>query len=85
MNSIIMNFDDSVDINAAYVNLKKLYPTVKITKAVVDLEEAEDEYLLALAEERLKNDTGVRRSWDEVMAEFKITQEEIDATEADFE
>jgi len=32
MNSIIMNFDDSVDINAEYSKLKKLYPKVEITK-----------------------------------------------------
>ena len=78
MNSIIMNFDDSVDINAAYVNLKKLYPTVKITKAVVDLEEAEDEYLLALVEERLKNDTGVRYTQEEILAGRGLTIEDID-------
>ena len=81
MNSIIMNFDDSADINAAYANLKKQYPTVRIAKANVDLEEAEDEYLLALVEERLKNDTGVRISWEEHLAKHGITQEELDEME----
>ena len=81
MNSIIMNFDDSADINAAYANLKKQYPTVRMAKAVVDLEEAEDEYLLALVEERLKNDTGVRISHEEFWRKFGITQEEIDQME----
>ncbi|MCL2815282.1 MAG: hypothetical protein FWD23_11845 [Oscillospiraceae bacterium] len=80
MNSIIMNFDDSVDINAAYVNLKKLYPTVKMAKAVVDLEEAEDEYLLALAEERLENDTGVRYTREDIMLKFGITEEDLENT-----
>jgi len=32
MNSLIMNFDDSTDINAAYIELKKLYPKVEIIK-----------------------------------------------------
>ena len=81
MNSIIMNFDDSADINAAYANLKKQYPTVRIAKAVVDLEEAEDEYLLSLVEERLKNDTGVRYTWEEVMARHGITRESLDSIE----
>jgi len=32
MNSIIINFDDSSDVNAAYSQLKKLYPKNKIIK-----------------------------------------------------
>ncbi|MCL2815817.1 MAG: hypothetical protein FWD23_14575 [Oscillospiraceae bacterium] len=85
MNSIILNFDDSVDVNTKFKQLKKQHPEARMAKAKIDLEELEDERLLALAEERLKNDTGERRSWDEVMAEFNITQKEIDEAEADFE
>ena len=81
MNSIIMNFDDSADINAAYARLKKQYPKNRIAKANIDIEALEDEYLLALAEERLKNDSGVRWTPEEIMAEFGITQEEIDEME----
>ena len=85
MNSIIMNFDNTADINAIYNQLRKQYPKIKITKADIDIEALEDGYLLALAEERLRNDTGARISWEEVMAHHGITQEEIDETEADFE
>jgi len=49
------------------------------------LEEAEDEYLLALALEREKNSNGVWHSLDDITAELGITQEDIDNTEADFE
>jgi len=85
MNSIIINFDNSADINAAFKQLKKQYPKNRITKAVVDVEQLEDEYLLAIAEERIKNDTGARYSLDDIIAELGIMQEEIDETEADFE
>jgi len=44
-------------------------------------EQAEDEYLLALALERKKNDNGVRISWKEHLAKHGITQEEFDAME----
>ena len=81
MNSIIMNFDDSADINAAYANLKKQYPTVRIVKAVVDLEEAEDEYLLALVEERLKKGSGKKWSFEEILTEDGLTLEDIENME----
>jgi Arc/MetJ-type ribon-helix-helix transcriptional regulator len=44
-------------------------------------EQAEDEYLLALAEERERNDNGVRYSFDEILAEHGITREELDNME----
>ena len=34
MNSIIMNFDEGVDINAVYNHLKKIYPKSTIVKKV---------------------------------------------------
>jgi len=34
MNSIIINFDNAADVNAAYTRLKKQYPKSKITKKV---------------------------------------------------
>jgi len=81
-----MNFDDNTDINAVYLQLRKQYPKIEIIKNDKSLhEQTEDEYLLALALERMKNDTGVWHSHEEVMAEFNITQEEIDETEADFD
>ena len=83
LNSIIINFDDNSDINAAYNNLKKLYPKNKIAKTAVDIDEIlEDEYLLALAEERLKNNSPLI-SHDEMLRRLGITQEELDNTEAD--
>jgi len=45
------------------------------------LEEAEDEYLLALVLERKKNDTGVRYSFEEILAEDGLTLEDIDNME----
>jgi len=77
MNSIIMNFDDNTDINVVYNQLKKLYPDVEIIRNTLD-EILEDEYLLALALEREKNDDGTRYSHEEIMAEFGITREALD-------
>ena len=45
------------------------------------LEEAEDEYLLALALERKKNSSGKSISWEEHLSKHSITQEELDAME----
>ncbi|MCL1859229.1 MAG: hypothetical protein FWF92_08345 [Oscillospiraceae bacterium] len=81
MNSLIINFDDNADMNSAYIQLKKLYPKNKIAKANINYEELEDEYLLAIAEERIKNDTGVRYSHEDIMRIHGITQEELDAME----
>ena len=56
--------------------------TELLRKAIETLrEEAEDEYLLALALERKKNDNGVRYTFDEILAEHGITREELDAME----
>ena len=44
-------------------------------------EEAEDEYLFALALEREKNGSGVTYTHEEFWAEFGITDDEIDGTE----
>ena len=78
MNSIIMSFGDGADMNAAYTRLKKQYPKNRIAKTNIDIEALEDEYLLALAEERLKNDNGVRWSFEEILAEDGLTLEDID-------
>ena len=85
MNSITISFDDSAEINSAYTRLRKLFPKNRITKTNIDFEDAEDEYLYALAMERKKNDNGIRWSLEEVMEELGITQQEIDEMEADFE
>jgi PHD/YefM family antitoxin component YafN of YafNO toxin-antitoxin module len=42
------------------------------------LEMLEDEYLVALVEERERNDTGKTYSFEEVLAEQGVTQEELD-------
>ena len=81
MNSIIMNFDENTDINAAYNQLRKLYPKVRIVKTAIKPEELDDEYLLALAEERLSNDTGVRISFEEHLAKRGLTLKDIDEME----
>jgi len=41
-------------------------------------EQKENEYLLALAEDREKNDNGVRYSFEDVLAESGMTIEDID-------
>ena len=40
-------------------------------------EQAEDEYLLALAEERKRNDNGVRYSHEDIMRIYGITEEDL--------
>ena len=85
MNSIIMNFDDNTDINVVYNQLKKQYPKVKIAKTGIDLDEIlEDEYLLALAEERLKSNRPTI-SQKQMREKLGITQKDIDEAEADFD
>ena len=44
-------------------------------------EEVEDEYLLALAEERERNDNGVRYSHEEIMSIYGITEEDLENAE----
>ncbi|MCL2815772.1 MAG: hypothetical protein FWD23_14340 [Oscillospiraceae bacterium] len=83
MNSITMIFDDSVDINVMFAQLRALYPKARMARTDIDLEAAEDEYLLALAEQRLKNDTGIIYTLEEVMARHGITQEDLDNAEED--
>ena len=66
--------------------ISKIPKNGKLTLTVEGFDEqAEDDYLLELALERKKNDSGIRYSWEEVMAELNITQKEIDEAEADFE
>ena len=43
-----------------------------------NIEELEDEYLLALALERKKNDNGVRWSFEEILAEDGLTIDDLD-------
>lgn len=84
MNSIVINFDNTSDINVAYKRLKKIFPKNKIAKTEIDIDEMlEDEYLLALALEREKNGTGITYTMEEVMARHGITQEDLDNAEED--
>jgi hypothetical protein len=46
-----------------------------------DAEELEDQYLLALAEERLRNDTGVTYTFEEVLAKHGLTFADLSAME----
>ena len=78
MNSLIINFDDNADMNSAYIQLKKQYPKNKIAKVNINYEELEDEYLLALALERKKNDNGVRYSQEDIRRIYKITDEDLE-------
>ena len=43
-------------------------------------EQAEDEYLLALALEREKNDDGVRFNHEDIMRKYGITEEDLENT-----
>ena len=83
MNSIIMNIDDSVDIDVIYSQLKKQYPKFEIIKRgyAAELEEAEDEYLLALAEERLKNNRPLI-SHEEMWKRLGVTEDDLENVEA---
>ena len=82
MNSIIMNFDENTDINAVYTQLTKQYPKFKIAKINIDIKEMlEDEYLLALAIEREKNDKGVRISFEDHLAKRGLTLKDIEEME----
>ncbi len=45
------------------------------------IELIEDQYLLALAEERIKNDTGETYTFEEVLAENGLTLADLDAIE----
>ena len=81
MDSIIMNFGEGADINAVYGQLKKQYPALEMFKADVK-EMLEDEYLLALAEERLKS-SRLTFSHEAMLKMLGITRAELDNTEAD--
>ena len=81
MNSIIMNFNDTVELNAAFTKIRTMYPAVRMAKTDVDIENLEDEYLLALALERKKNDNGVRWTEEDIMRKFGITEEDLDNME----
>ena len=78
MNSITINFDESADINSAYIQLKNLFPKSRIAKTNISVEDLEDEYLLELALERKKNDNGIRWSLEEILAEDGLTVEDVD-------
>ena len=83
MNSITMNFDDGYDINAVYNQLKKQYPKIKITKNNKSLDEMlEDEYLFAIAKERINNKKPTIPH-DEMLKRLGISREELDNAEAD--
>jgi len=82
MNSIVINFDNILDINTAYNQLKKLYPKNKIAKTAINFEEFEDEYLLALAEERLANNRPLI-SHEDIWQRLGVTDEDLENVEAD--
>ena len=83
--NLMINFDDGTNANAAYVQLKKLYPKSRIIKIEKDfdemIEELEDEYLLNLALEREKNGNGKTYSFEEILAEDGLTLADIDNME----
>ena len=56
---------------------------VELVRMAIDYlkEQAEDEYLLALALERKKNDNGIRWSCEDIRRRHGITQEDIDNAE----
>jgi len=81
MNSIIISFNDTVELNLTYKKLKKQYPKNRIAKAEIDVGNLEDEYLLGLALEREKNDTGTRISFEEHLARHGMSRDELDNME----
>jgi hypothetical protein len=81
MNSITMNFSGAAEMDAAYAQLKKLYPKNRMAKTDIDIEELEDEWLLALAMDREERDAGVWVTFEEHLARHGMTQEELDSME----
>ena len=85
MASIIMNFNDGTDMNAACSQVRKLYPSVRFARTDIDfdtlIEEAEDKYLLELVMERKKNDNGVRWTFEEILAEDGLTLQDLENME----
>jgi len=83
MNTIAINFDNAADFNIAYKQLKKQYPKNRIIKADIDIAEMlDDEYLLALAMERLTKN-GQFISHEEMWGKFGIGEEDAGDVEAD--
>ena len=82
MNFIMMNFRNDVNMNEVYKQLKKLYPDAEIINNSDATEDLEDEYLLALAEERLKND-GRFISHEDMWERVGISEEDMEDVEAD--
>ncbi|MCL2095712.1 MAG: hypothetical protein FWH10_02270 [Oscillospiraceae bacterium] len=84
--ALTINFNNSIDENAAYIHLKKLYPANKIERTARyfdDMpEELEDECLLIMAERRMKKESDVI-SHDKLWKKFGITEEDIEDVEAD--
>jgi len=82
MNSIIMNFDNNSDINAAYNHLIMLYPNVKITKSNINIDEfIEDEVLFNIATERKNNDNGIRITFEEHLKKRNLSLSDIENME----
>jgi len=82
MNTIIMNFDGSADVNAVYNHIKALYPTVKMAKSNISIDELiEDENLFDIAMLRKKNDSGKRITFEEHLAKRGMTLLDIESME----
>jgi hypothetical protein len=65
------NGKDWLPVNDVRSHLEQLYIEI--------LDTIDDYYLLTLAEERLKNDNGVRYSFDEILAKNGLTFADIEA------
>jgi hypothetical protein len=83
MNQLIVNFDNGTDLNAVYTYIKKSYPNAERVKTPEEMQEIiEDEYLLALAEERMSKNN-ISHSREEIMREFGITESDLKGIEVE--
>ena len=82
MNSIVMNFTNNADVNAAYNHLRVLYPNARMTKSNINIDElVADEYLFNIAAKRKSNDSGKRISFEEHLAKRGLSVADIEAME----
>ena len=84
MTTQTISLDENLSMQIGSFRAARRYETdsqaiIELIRAGLDLvrEEAEDEYLLALALEREKNDNGVRWSQEDIRRIYDITEEDL--------
>jgi len=82
MNTIVMNFNNNADVNAAYNHLRGLYPNARMARSDINIDDViADERLFNIASKRKADDNGVRISFEEHLAKRGLTLSDIEAME----